>query len=77
MWNIVGGLLGQLIKPLSFLFGAWLIKRQGKKEAVAENNAEILEDAQEAQKDRDAIRNLDDDDLSNIVFIRPKDGEER
>ena len=69
MLKLLTPLVTSLVKPLSFLFGALFIKRQGAKEAVLKGKEAALEEAKEALKDRENIRNLDDDSLNNIVFL--------
>jgi hypothetical protein len=60
--NGLFGVLKQLALPLLAYF-------QGKKVAKLEGKEEALEDAIEAQEDRNVIDNMSDDDLSNIVFF--------
>lgn len=68
-------LLGKLVKPLGFLFGFLWVKNQGSKDAVAKGNEEIIEGAKDALKDRNDIDNLDDESLTDIVFLHPKRGD--
>jgi hypothetical protein len=72
MPNWLPSLLGALVKPLSILFGVLFIKRQGAKEAELKGKKEALNEAKKAEKDRNEVRNLDDDALANIVFFKRK-----
>ena len=44
------------------------MKHQGAKEAKLKGKAEALDEAKDALKDRQDLRNTDDDTLNNIVF---------
>lgn len=71
--NTVASLISGLFGVLKTVIGPLLAYFQGKKVARLEAKEEALNAAKEAQKDRNDIRNLDDDSLNNIVFFDKDD----
>lgn len=65
-----------LIKPLGAILGVGLAffigKSDGKTEVVTITKDVVIQDAQESQKLRNDLNNLNDSDLSHIVFFNPQ-----
>ena len=75
MINLLKPLITPIVELLGKLLGFFLVYRQGKKVANLEIQNEVLEevlkDSMDAQKAKNTIHTLSDDDLDDLVYCSP------
>lgn len=75
LMTLFGSVSSALKEFIGYFLVAYVSRQKGKSDKHLETKGEAFEDAVKSAKDKNAINNLNNDNLDNIVFLDPKDGD--